>query len=241
MKNQKLYSVIVLAHNHLETTKRCLDCLFATDLSEAELIIVDNGSTDGTWKFINRLCDRTDGLAILGRRSDVNLGVGEGYNAGFERIRGTFFVTLNNDFLIYEKDWLKKMRSPFIRNARIAQVGIEGTGCWLDNIGVGHPLPHPSLRADYIETCCMMGRTAAVKEVGPLFDPIYKFCYCEDSDLSLRLRSKGWEITHIPLNVEHIGNVTLGDYNYSAATEHLVPNLKIFQQRWGKYLATKSF
>ncbi len=41
-------TLIVLAWNRWDLTRRCLDTLFATDLSDAEVIVVDNGSTDET-------------------------------------------------------------------------------------------------------------------------------------------------------------------------------------------------
>jgi GT2 family glycosyltransferase len=236
LPSQKLYSIIVLCYNHLDITKRCLDALFQTDLSQAELIVVDNHSTDDTWEYLHSLMHRID----LIYRCEENLGVGGGYNVGFAFVHTPYFLTLNNDMLIYDVDWLEKMHAPF-KNLKVAQVGIEETGCWLDNQGVGWYLPHSSLKPDYVETCCMMGRTDAVREVGPLFDPIYKMCYCEDSDLSLRLRAKGWEIAHIPMNYEHIGHVTLGAGDNPMAAKYLVPNLVTFKKRWRKYLDTRKF
>jgi GT2 family glycosyltransferase len=233
----KLYSIIVLCYNHIETTKRCLDCLFQTDLSKAEVIVVDNHSEDGTYEYLETLIDR---LRVI-YRCERNLGVGEGYNEGFKFVRTPFFLTINNDMLVHEKDWLWKMTAHLVENPQIAQVGIEGTSCWLDKRGGGHPLPHPDLKPDYVETSCMMARTDAVRAVGPLFDPAYKFAYCEDSDLSLRLREKGWEITHIPLSVEHIGSVTLGDKSNTKAMEYFIQNHARLQRRWAKYLETRHF
>jgi GT2 family glycosyltransferase len=230
----KSYSIIVLTHSHVETLKRCLACLFQTDISEAEIIVIDNASTDDTWEYLHSEMHRLEVIY----RNDTNSGVGEGYNIGFQFVHTPFFVIMNDDMLIYDVDWLEKMHAPF-KNLKVAQVGLEGTGCWLDRTGVGYPLPHPILKPDYVETCCMMARTEAVKEVGPLFDPIYKFCYCEDSDLSLRLRAKGYEIAHVPLKYKHIGSMTLGEDRYLKARQYLLPNLKLFQERWGKYLATK--
>jgi GT2 family glycosyltransferase len=235
LPSHKLYSIIVLCFNHLETTKRCLDCLFETDLSKAEIIVVDNCSTDETWEYLLSLTHRLEVIY----KCEENLGVGEGYNVGYQFVHTPFVVTLNNDLLVHEKDWLEAMAFPFMFS-KVAQVGIQGTDCWLDLMGGGHLLPHPSLKPDYVQTSCMMARADAVKQVGPLFDPAYKFAYCEDSDLSLRLRSKGWEIAHIPLNVEHIGNVTLGERN-PKMMENFLRNHLLLQKRWGRYLATRSF
>ncbi len=53
--DQRLISITILIHNQLEYTKKCLESIFRyTDLPY-ELLIVDNGSTDGTMKFLNDL------------------------------------------------------------------------------------------------------------------------------------------------------------------------------------------
>jgi GT2 family glycosyltransferase len=176
-----------------------------------------------------------------------NEGVGAGYNAGFELVDTRFCVTLNNDMLIYEVDWLQKLYAPFVI-PQIAQVGLHGSPCWLDPFGMGHLLEEAvayfqrPVDADYVESSCMMVRTEAVRQCGDfLFDPAYRFAYCEDSDLSLRLRSEGYSIAHVPVNVEHLGHVTLGAETFSEAKSHYWPNHNLLRSRWANYLRTKSF
>jgi len=54
-QNQKLTSIIILAHNQLEYTKRCLDSIFQHTSDPFELIVVDNGSTDKTLEYLDSL------------------------------------------------------------------------------------------------------------------------------------------------------------------------------------------
>lgn len=244
------YSVIVLCHNHLETTKRCLEALFLTDLSQARIIVVDNGSTDGTDEYLLKLIECLLGPEQSGLITPVfrsaNEGVGAGYNSGFKLVDSEFVVTLNNDMIIHEPDWLEKLNEPF-GDQQVAQVGLEGSHCVLDLLGIGHKIDEFSVSLgdlmlpDYVETSCMMARTDAILFCGPLFDPAFKFAYCEDADLSLRLRKAGFAIEHVPLNVEHIGGVTLQDQKTVGAKEFYVENHLFMQKRWGKYLRTKEF
>lgn len=59
-QDQKLTSIIILAHNQLEYTKKCLDSLFYHTNEPFELILVDNGSTDKTPEYL-------EGLRIWGQ------------------------------------------------------------------------------------------------------------------------------------------------------------------------------
>ena len=52
-ENSKLVSIIILTYNQLEYTKKCLDSIFRHTRGPFELIIVDNGSTDGTTCYLN--------------------------------------------------------------------------------------------------------------------------------------------------------------------------------------------
>jgi GT2 family glycosyltransferase/predicted Zn-dependent protease len=53
VENSKLVSIIILTYNQLEYTKKCLDSIFRHTREPFELIIVDNGSTDGTVGYLN--------------------------------------------------------------------------------------------------------------------------------------------------------------------------------------------
>jgi len=51
-KNQTLVSIIILAHNQIEYTRKCLDSIFKYTDVPFELIAIDNGSTDGTLRYL---------------------------------------------------------------------------------------------------------------------------------------------------------------------------------------------
>lgn len=84
-------SVIILTCNQCDTTLRCLAAL--TPLPrDIELILVDNGSTDGTAGKVNAI---HPGVTIV--RNHRNLGVAGGRNAGISRASGHYIMLLDND------------------------------------------------------------------------------------------------------------------------------------------------
>jgi len=97
-------SLVILAWNRWELTARCLETLAATELGDAEVLVVDNGSTDET----------PERLAEIGWIRVVtlpkNVGFVRGNNAGIAAARpGDDIVLLNNDLLFDQRDWLARL------------------------------------------------------------------------------------------------------------------------------------
>lgn len=99
-------SVIIITRNRLEKLKRCIDSL-KMKLSEAEIIVVDNGSNDGTVKYFKN----NHGIKLIAL--DSNIGVAGGRNAGLERCSSSFTVFIDDDAWIENLDFTK-VREYFI-------------------------------------------------------------------------------------------------------------------------------
>ncbi len=111
-------TLIVLAWNRWELTKRCLDSLRQTDLDGADVIVVDNGSTDETPRELAKY----GWLKVL--RNPSNLGFVRGNNAGIAAADpSTDVVLLNNDLEFRQADWLTRMRDCADSSADIGIVG----------------------------------------------------------------------------------------------------------------------
>ncbi len=99
-----LTSIIVPCWNQLEFTRLCLRALFRHTVRPWELIVVHNGSTDGTGEFLA-------GVQVGGRvpvtiiHNARNLGFPAAINQGLRAARGEFLVLLNNDAVVTEA-WL---------------------------------------------------------------------------------------------------------------------------------------
>jgi glycosyltransferase involved in cell wall biosynthesis len=234
-----LYSVAIVTHNNIPLTKKCIESVLrSTGRDRLEIIFVDNASTDGTRDYLCELITPNLNPYLKVLANDSNVGVGAAYNQALDFAQAPYFITLNNDIEILDPDWLEKMKACFDNHPRLALVGAEGTGCYLDSRGMGHPTgPH----VDYVEGSCMMGRTELLRKEG-LFDPAYRFAYCEDADLSLRLRKKGYQIKHIPLKMMHVRSATSDQVRDEIDIEGFHAfNHMVLISRWHKYLETRSF
>ncbi len=99
-------ALIVLAWNQWPLTRRCLDSLLASDLEHAEVIVVDNGSTDETPRALADYAGRVRVLTM-----PENLGFVRGMNAGIAAARpDDDVILLNNDLAFTQRDWIGRLR-----------------------------------------------------------------------------------------------------------------------------------
>lgn len=212
--------VVILTYNRYELTESCLHHLRAQTL-EHRVIVVDNGSTDGTparlraeWPEVQLEClDRNRGFAV-------------GCNHGVATGSGEIVVLLNND-VHCRADFLERLLAP-LRDAAVGSVAslmLQPDGERIDSVGLtadvtlaGFPRLHglPAARAG--DPCPVLAgpagtaaayRRAAWEQAGGLDETI--FTYMEDLDLALRLRSAGWESVAAPDAVGvHLGSATHG-------------------------------
>lgn len=96
-------SVILLAYNNLSYTRDCVESILKnTEDVEYELILVDNGSTDGTKEYF----DSIPGAKVIHLK--YNLHVVKGFNIGLMAAEGKYCAAVCNDF-IFTPNWLKNL------------------------------------------------------------------------------------------------------------------------------------
>ena len=111
-------TLIVLAWNRWDLTEKCLATLLATDLQDAEILVVDNGSTDETPERLRGY----PGVRTL--RLEHNLGFVRGNNAGLAAADpDSDVVLLNNDLELTQADWLERLRRAARSDPKIGIVG----------------------------------------------------------------------------------------------------------------------
>lgn len=96
-------SVIILSYNTQETTKQCLDSLIKSlNGINCEIIVVDNGSTDGSVKVIQnlKLKIQNENVKFKVILNQKNLGYPKGNNQGLKIATGKYILFLNSDAII---------------------------------------------------------------------------------------------------------------------------------------------
>jgi GT2 family glycosyltransferase len=244
----KVFAVVV-NWNGGEQNLACLSSVVAAGLPEDRIVLVDNGSSDGS---VERIRARFPRVTVL--ENGANLGFGEGANRGARvalasGAHAVFFV--NNDVTMPESA-LGPLIEHLFSQASIGIVGplvlyadppprvwcAGGMLTWRENLStlLGHGEPDgPAWRSerdvDYIAGCALLARAEVLTEVG-LFDAEY-FAYMEDVDLCLRARRAGWRVRLV--GSEHCwhapSSATGGGYNPRRKYMQGVNSIR-FLRRW---------
>ncbi|HWY86284.1 MAG TPA: glycosyltransferase, partial [Gemmataceae bacterium] len=139
----ELASIIIPCWNQADMTRGCLESLVRHTRTPFEIILIDNGSSDGTAelcaefaKTVERVSNRLGDLPVGNRhhenpylqrfeviRNETNLGFAAATNQGLARARGSYLVLLNNDTVVTES-WLERLIECSL--ARWPKVGMVG-------------------------------------------------------------------------------------------------------------------
>lgn len=210
MPENPLVTVIVLNWNGKELLKDCLESLKKVDYPNYNVLVVDNGSNDGSVSYVQTEFPDVE-LLIL----DQNYGYAVGNNRGFEYANSNgaeYVIFLNNDTIV-QADFMAPLLEPFNEQAigqtvpkifyannkeKIWYAGGK-INFWSGNIY------HEGIRefdsekysknkqTDYATGCCFCMRSKDFADLNG-FDELFPM-YAEDVDLSLRVRKKGKKIT----------------------------------------------
>ncbi len=101
-----LISIVILTFNQLKYTKECVESIRKHTPEPHEIIFVDNGSTDGTVKWLKKLVTDNPNYMLIENRK--NLGFAKGCNQGIEASSGEYILLSNNDVVVTE-NWLSGM------------------------------------------------------------------------------------------------------------------------------------
>jgi GT2 family glycosyltransferase len=231
-------AVVILNWNGQDFLRRFLPSVLAHS-DGAQVIVVDNASTDDSVVFLQR-----EFPAVQLILNTTNLGFCEGYNTGLGQLGPEFkyYVLLNSDVEV-TPGWLLPLREQLEQNPRIASCQPKirqysqdatqrqlfeyagGGGGYLDRLG------YPFCRGrlfDTLETdqgqyndarpvawatgACMLVRATAWHQLGGL-EPRF-FAHMEEIDLCWRLQNAGYEVWyHADSEVYHVGGGTLHKSN----------------------------
>ncbi|WP_068775898.1 glycosyltransferase family 2 protein [Paenibacillus sp. FJAT-26967] len=235
-------SIIILTHNQIYLTYLCLESIRRHTPEPYEIIVVDNGSTDRTVKY---LLGQPDVLLI---QNETNLGFAKGCNQGYAAATGDTILFLNNDTIV-TPGWLTRMLSALYSDTIIGMVGpvsnyVSGRQqipvhyqdfSEAEAFSIQHAAQHKGQRSDErrIVGFCMLVKREVLEEVG-CFDEQYGLGNYEDDDLCLRVLNSGYRIQIVYDSfIHHFGHMTMGILNESSLHELLVLNREKARQKWG--------
>ena len=222
-------SLVIAVWNQLDYTKRCLNSIEQwTDLPY-EVVIVDNGSTDGTREFL-----RTVKAKVI--TNDTNLGCAKAWNQGVRASQGEVIGILNNDIVV-TPGWLTTLMGFMERT--------------------GHGIVSPSARegplnydlnayaAEFTRCCaratrpdnysaCMLIRRDVFDRIG-LFDEGFVYGGCEDVDFLWRAQRANVSVGMTgSVLIHHFSMVTQDAVKRTQTRAYPKTNLAHFQSKWNR-------
>lgn len=243
-------SIVIPTFNNLELTQGCLAALRET-APGAEVIVVDNCSTDGTREFLR---SRPDLVTVL---NDENRGFAKACNQGAELATGELVCFLNND-TIPHRGWLDALAEPFVdpsvgvagakllySDGRIQHAGIrvserDGELCPF-HVHLLRPADAPQVNRpcelQMVTGACLLARRELAR-----FDEAYLNGH-EDLDLCMAVRERGFKVVYAPESVvTHLESQTkrligIDQFHYRKGVENEeARGRRRFLERWGRAL-----
>jgi len=205
-------SIVVLSYNNVEDLPECIHSLITQTYNSFEIIVVDNGSTDGSEEFI-----RTNYPEIKVVQTGINLGYAAGNNAGFNVAKGEYIVFVNPD-TVADPEWLAELIKPLESDQTITATTSKVLIYYQkDRINTCSNKNHPTgltfcrglnksadefnnyQEVSSVSGCSFAVRKDMLKNING-FDPDF-FLYQEDADLSWRIRFAGGKIMYVPKSI----------------------------------------
>ena len=204
-----LVSYVVLSWNTLEDTKNCIQSIINQSHQPKQIIVVDNGSTDGSKDYLTNLEN------IIYVDLPNNTGFTGGQITAYDRCTGEYIALINSDAVLAE-NWTEACLETFEHNNRAAVVGGKAyewnanSPIWnTENQFYSYQKINPEtgltdtyqsgeteIEVDSISGAAVMIKNRAIKKVG-YFDNAF-FAYYEETDLFARMIRAGYRIIYQP-------------------------------------------
>ncbi len=213
-------SIVLATYNRLPKLKKCLKRLLNQDFNGYELIITDDGSSDGTWKYLEVMSKKYKKLKVFRQK---NQGPAVARNKSVRAAKGEY-VFFTDDDVLMPSNWLSSFVKVLEENPRVAAVGgvqmpskkkqKESIFARYEAFKSKYVYHQPeSLYIGGFETYGCVTNNAAyrrkVLEEVELFDESFPVPGGEDADLKLRVVKKGHKLAFYPIIGEHIQDYSL--------------------------------
>lgn len=253
-------SIVIICWNDLRVIRDCLQSIYAgTHSIEFEVIVSDNGSTDGSVEFIRQNYPQARVV-----ENGSNLGFGKGNNAGIRVSHGEYVLILNPDTLIHDgalDKWIEFAERhreagafgcrvlnpdgsyqfparpfPTIWRQWIAALYLWPLG-YLSDAFISDIYPgwngDTERRIDWQSGCCVMFRGDLLRRLGG-FDEQFFYHY-EEVDLCRRVWLPGYPILYTPqASITHLGGQSVNRFPVRFELEKYRNRYRYFYKYYGR-------
>lgn len=223
-------TIVIPLFNQLAYTRICMESLKATVGERARILVVDNGSTDGTAEY---LADCT-GVSVISNRA--NLGCAGAWNQGVRGTDSEWVVILNND-VILSPGWLEGLVgfaeeegfdvvSPAIREGEYNYDIADYAGGFVQRMG-------GAVRRGVADGICFMVRRRVFETIG-LFDENFRIGQFEDADFFRRVAAAGFRLGTTGRSfIHHFGSITQKALGQGRVEKpYVAENRAYYRQKW---------
>lgn len=242
-------SIVIICWNDLKVIGNCLDSIERqTRSTEYEIILSDNGSTDGSVEFV-----RQNHPAVRIIQNGANIGYARGNNAGIRAAAGEYVLILNPDTIIHDgalDRWIEYADRHPEAGAFGCRV-LNPDGSYQDPARPFPTISHywkVALRVrqntyrrwkgesereiDWQSGCCVLFRGGALRKLGG-FDERF-FYHFEEVDLCYRVRRAGYKILYTPdVVITHLGGQSVGRFPIRFELEKYRNRYRYFYKHYG--------
>jgi GT2 family glycosyltransferase/Flp pilus assembly protein TadD len=244
----ELASILILCCNEVDYTRQCLESVLRHTRPPYELILVDNGSRDGTVGYLEEVRSRPGPARVEVFTNATNVGFPAGCNQALARARGRYVVFLNNDTVVTE-GWLDGLIAWSLHDW--PRVGLVGAVTNYSRPPQQVPVDYTAvddmpafaarrrqqyagkaLRVERLTGFCLLARREVLEQLGG-FDERFGLGFFDDDDLSVRARQAGLHLL-VALNVfvHHYGSRTFTSLGIDCEKQ-LQENFEQFRAKWG--------
>ena len=243
--NKQLISIIILNWNGKEITKDCLNSMKKQINKNYEIILIDNGSIDGSPEYLKK---KFSFVRLV--QNKENLGCSKSYNLGVKKSKGNYIMILNND-VVLDKNFLKELWKNkdkadilgvknyfFDRKNVLWAIGVKINKFTMKSSLIGNKLPDSKeidkMKIDQAIGSAMLVNKKVIDKIGFLEDSF--FAYFEETEWQTKSKEAGFTISWVPsAKLWHKVAYSTGGGRSPFSAYYLVRNRGYYIQRWSKY------
>lgn len=242
-QTQDLTSIVIPTCNERDVLIQCIESIRANTPEPHEIIVVDNGSTDGTADYLRSQVGR-----LRYHIEPHQLGFARAVNIGLRMCSGSTVMFLNHDTVLTPR-WLGNLLACLYADPERRLVGpvtnyISGVQCIdtsydsleaMQQFAASYNQSDPTKweKTERLTGFCVLMTRETMQRIGYM-DERYKIGNCEDDDYGLRARIAGMELWIArDTFIHHIGSVSMNRLGTEGVRKVTERNVALFNEKWG--------